>query len=230
MAVVGEAFARNPNGEIRELSAGDALYEGDTLVTRTGSEVKFQTVDGARYDLKKPTVLLVTNDFLAGDGPLVDETELDGTTLDIFEREFGTEGLFSFRELGSDADALLSDSFTEGHNFFRLGRINDPLSPLSFDADLTVDAVVYAFGGGQQGTANTAGPYTPVDLSITVGDVTVAEGSNAEFTVDFSGTRAGSFEISLSSDVAGGTAEAGDITAPLIVKDQLGNVITESGG
>jgi hypothetical protein len=52
IAVVGEAFARSPDGEIRELRAGDVLYEGDTLVTRAGSEVELQTVDGARYDLK----------------------------------------------------------------------------------------------------------------------------------------------------------------------------------
>ncbi|MFT6756976.1 MAG: hypothetical protein ACJA0M_000852, partial [Chitinophagales bacterium] len=148
IAVVGEALARNPNGEIRELSAGGVLYEGDTLVTRAGSEVELRTVDGARYDLKKPTVLLVTNDFLVGDGPLVDETELDAATIDIFEREFGTDGLFSFREPDSDADDLLRDSFTEGHNFFRLGRIYEPLSPLSFDADTGLSRELPIFDSG----------------------------------------------------------------------------------
>jgi hypothetical protein len=192
IAVVGEAFARNSDGEIRVLRAGDVLYEGDTLVTRTGSEVELQTVDGARYELRKPTVLLVTNDFLTGDGPLVDETELDASTLDIFEREFGSDGLFSFRESDSGAEALLSDSFSEGHNFYRLPRILEPLSPLSFDTstDLSRDLPIFDPGVSQDLPADeeTVEPDEIELREFTVVNIfsnsaQVAEGESAVYTI-----------------------------------------------
>ena len=60
IAVEGQAFARNPAGEMRPLQAGDVLLQGDTVVTMPGAEVQLAFADGhtlrvhcAKYTLEQ---------------------------------------------------------------------------------------------------------------------------------------------------------------------------------
>ena len=46
IAVEGQAFARTPAGQMRQLKAGDVIREGETIVTMLGGQVQLAFVDG----------------------------------------------------------------------------------------------------------------------------------------------------------------------------------------
>ena len=45
-AIEGTAYARNAEGELRELQVGDELRQGETLVTPEGSQVTLEGIEG----------------------------------------------------------------------------------------------------------------------------------------------------------------------------------------
>jgi hypothetical protein len=46
VSVEGEAYARNPQGQMRRLFAGDVLLEGETIITMPGGHVELAFADG----------------------------------------------------------------------------------------------------------------------------------------------------------------------------------------
>jgi len=51
IAVEGQAYARDPAGQMRPLKAGDVLREGDTVVTLPGGNVQLAFLDGQMLTL-----------------------------------------------------------------------------------------------------------------------------------------------------------------------------------
>ncbi len=47
VAVTGTAYARNADGELREIRAGDVLMEGETVVKPQGGSVELSLSDGS---------------------------------------------------------------------------------------------------------------------------------------------------------------------------------------
>ncbi|MBE0489745.1 MAG: retention module-containing protein, partial [Halomonas sp.] len=135
ISIIGQAWARDADGNLRELRVGDTLQEGETLVT----------ADNARVQL----------DF--GDG--LDPTLIDGGQQVVMTPELDAEqpvAASEFSALDEDLEALLTaidegegdllealdataagagpgGGADGGHSFVMLGRIAEDVNPLAFN-------------------------------------------------------------------------------------------------
>ncbi|WP_163575619.1 BapA/Bap/LapF family large adhesin [Halomonas faecis] len=173
VSITGQAWARDEEGNLRELSVGDTLQEGEVLVTSDNGRVQLDFGDGL-----DPTVV-------AGGEEVTITPELDAEQ-EVDESEFAA--------MDDDIDALLAAVEEEdgdllealeataagaggggadggGHSFVRLSRISEDVDPLAF-----------TFAG-----ANAAGPDFEDDVApAEVEDEEVITGPSVEdFTLDF---------------------------------------------
>ncbi|MGM0703568.1 MAG: retention module-containing protein, partial [Pseudomonadota bacterium] len=173
VSITGQAWARDEEGNLRELSVGDTLQEGEVLVTSDNGRVQLDFGDGL-----DPTVV-------AGGEEVTITPELDAEQ-EVDESEFAA--------MDDDIDALLAAVEEEdgdllealdataagaggggadggGHSFVRLSRISEDVDPLAF-----------TFAG-----ANAAGPDFEDDVApAEVEDEEEITGPSVEdFTLDF---------------------------------------------
>ncbi|WP_227817856.1 retention module-containing protein, partial [Nitrogeniibacter aestuarii] len=188
VAVTGEAYARNPEGELRALKPGDVLREGDVVITRNGGQVELATTDGQLLDIQPNETVAMTVELSETTRPAPEEAVLGDATIDQVIQALEGDG---------DIDALLEAPAAglggagggEGNSFVRLLRITEDTDPLAFD-----------FGGTRQGefpefdsTGDAFVPETIVaDAEPTIGvlslsgDAAVVEGEMATYTLSIS--------------------------------------------
>ena len=132
---------------------------------------------------------MITADFLTSDAASYDETELDAATIDVFDKEFGSDGAYSFK---NSEEVVLSEGFSEGHDFYRLTRIEEAVSPLSFDTDNRLSRELPVFEPGiatEEPEEEPAEEPTLVELrEFTVVNIfsnsnSVSEGDTARYTI-----------------------------------------------
>jgi len=78
--VIGKAFARNENGELRALKPGDTLLEGETVITYGDGRVELSFMDGSSMDVAADQSILMTADLFESGRPDVAEAALAGET------------------------------------------------------------------------------------------------------------------------------------------------------
>ena len=181
VAVEGQAFARNPAGEMRALKAGDVLLEGDTIVTRPGGQVQLALADGERLTLLPNESFTFTAETSPHSRPSPDEAALAANE---------AERIIQALERGEDIDAQLEDTATgldgggnnQGNDFVRLLRIVEGVSPLAFEfgTPLTDETLPIPEGGDNNAAAASAPePAARVTLSA---DAAVTEGGSMIYT------------------------------------------------
>ncbi|SES22662.1 hypothetical protein SAMN04487958_1101, partial [Vreelandella subterranea] len=141
VTITGQAWARDPDGNLRELAIGDVLQEGETLVTSTNGSVQLDFDDGL-----PPTTIgadeevAITNDVDAENAPTEEETvaqdgeveallsaleEEDGDLLDLLEATAAGGGAAGGGGGGSD--------------FVQLARIEESVQGLQYDYAVGAD-------------------------------------------------------------------------------------------
>jgi len=65
VAVSGQAYARNTEGELRELRAGDVLREGENVISPNGGYVELEMVDGNPLLLRNMPEMAMTKDLVS---------------------------------------------------------------------------------------------------------------------------------------------------------------------
>ncbi|WP_279254346.1 retention module-containing protein, partial [Candidatus Seongchinamella marina] len=81
VAVTGNAYARNADGELREIRPGDVLLEGETIVTPDGGTVELSLSDGSPMVVDVPELTLTT-DMVADLAPGADESAVQDESID----------------------------------------------------------------------------------------------------------------------------------------------------
>ncbi|AQA18035.1 hypothetical protein BST95_07050 [Halioglobus japonicus] len=151
--LTGKAYVRNAEGELRELSIGDALFEGETVVTPDGVMVELTLTDGSLMVVDAPEMML-SPDLVAETAPGPDESAVQDETIEavLAALESG-EDLGEVLEATAAGPSSLSGPSGEGHSFIRLGRIAESTS--EFDG----------IGGstGNEAEAEAGQDSTPVD-------------------------------------------------------------------
>ena len=186
-AVEGQAFAKDKNGELRALHVGDLIYEGDVLVTGTGSHVDLAAADGH-------TVVVPASETLTVDAEVMAAVQPDATDSALHLAAGDVGRVIQAINDGGSLDALLDETAAGdvgggadgGPTFVRLLRITEGVDPLGFAFDSTQRVIVDEhIGGGAQ--ASTAADVSP-NLSVAIGDaVSVNEGGSLQYTVTLSG-------------------------------------------
>ncbi|MDT8896589.1 retention module-containing protein, partial [Halomonas sp. I1] len=158
VSITGQAWARDSQGNLRELHEGDALREGETLVTADNATVELDFGDAfGPTTIGGGETVAMTPDLDAGQPVSVDEASAQDEDLEalLTAIEQGNEDLLEGLE-----DPAAGNGGAQGgggHDFVRLARISEQVDPLSFD-----------FGSVQPGSDDT---LEGAALADTAGDV-----------------------------------------------------------
>ncbi|MDA8752764.1 retention module-containing protein, partial [Halieaceae bacterium] len=124
VAVIGKGYARNADGELRELKPGDVLLEGETVVTPDGSSVELSMSDGSPLVIADMPEMTLTADLLADTASTRDESEITDESVDALLAALEGDG-----DLGDVLEATAAGlgggtgGPGGGSTFIRLGRI-----------------------------------------------------------------------------------------------------------
>ncbi len=222
-AITGQAWARDADGNLRELSIGDTLQEGEVLVTADGARVELDFGDNL-----DPTVIqggeevamtpqLSGEEAVAEDEASALDEDLEALLTAIDEGEGDL-----LAELDPTAAGAGPGGGAEGgHSFVMLARITEPLTPLSYEYGLgQFDQVEFPEDTFlDQAEEDSIPTVTTLDLDgdgDTVWESALEQGSGGGVA-----TTSGAFQIDTGSDVL----------ALIEVQDAAGNwvAITASG-
>ncbi|WP_445006117.1 retention module-containing protein [Halomonas mongoliensis] len=215
ISISGQAWARDADGNLRELRVGDTLQEGETLVTADNARVQLDfgdglgptVIDGGQQVAMTPELdssqLAEPSEFSALDEDLeallaaIDEGE--GDLLDALDATAAGAGP------GGGADG--------GHSFVSLARISEDVDPLAFD-----------FEGGELSAIDF--PEAEPELLAEEAEAELEElapGTISVVLVDVNSLNAGAVPVT------GTTANVPEgSTVSIIVTDTLGNTATAS--
>ncbi|GHD25163.1 retention module-containing protein [Parahalioglobus pacificus] len=144
-SVMGTAYARNADGELREIQPGDQLLEGETVVTPDGSVVELTMSDGTPLMVADMPEMTLTQDLMAETATTREEAEItDETALAVLEALEGEGDLGDVLE-ATAAGLGGAGGPGGGSSFIRLGRIAEETSEFSGIAG-SEGAVPAAFG------------------------------------------------------------------------------------
>ena len=123
VAVIGKAYARNADGELREIKPGDVLLEGETVVAPDGSRVELELTDGNPFVISDVEEMAITRDLMAETASSADETVVEDESVEAI-----LAALESGEDLGDVLQATAAGGAAggaggEGSSFIRLGRI-----------------------------------------------------------------------------------------------------------
>ncbi|KAB2919080.1 MAG: retention module-containing protein, partial [Dechloromonas sp.] len=144
----GEAYARNAEGRLRRLKAGDEIREGESVVTADGAQVVLQLADGRQL-----TVL--PGDVVRIDAEVAAEFKPDASDSVVANDPKAFRKISEALARGEDLDALLEDPAagnagpgSEGHTFVEFARIVETLDPLSYQFGTERNPGQETFDGG----------------------------------------------------------------------------------
>ena len=144
-SVMGTAYARNADGELREIHPGDQLLEGETVVPPDGSVVELTMSDGTPLMVADMPEMTLTQDLMAETATTREEAEItDETALAVLEALEGEGDLGDVLE-ATAAGLGGAGGPGGGSSFIRLGRIAEETSEFSGIAG-SEGAVPAAFG------------------------------------------------------------------------------------
>ncbi|WP_323002844.1 retention module-containing protein [Denitromonas sp.] len=181
VAVTGEAYARNAEGVLRALKAGDALYEGEVVITRNGGRVELATSDGQLLEVLPDETVAITAELSDTTRPTPQEAAVGDATIDRVVQALEQGGDID-DALEAPAAGLAGGAGGEGNSFVRLLRITEGVDPLSFEFGTAQPAVPFDFDGGIGDDTDDAVPEVVGTLSIS-GPANVIEGESATYTV-----------------------------------------------
>nr|WP_298410012.1 retention module-containing protein [uncultured Halomonas sp.] len=228
LSVIGQAWARDADGNLRALKPGDVLLENEEVLTSDSGSVRLEFADA--------NVMTIGPDdrvFLLAD---MDAEQAQ----DAVELNDNIEALLTAIEQGDDDLLNILPSPTAGpgagsggggsHSFVRLERINENVEPLSFDAtDAQDNARVLPRGGA----GNAFGDQTITDDNEILPDDTQPDSGNAGDSDDGGDAGAGDNVTDGGNDgsnTGGDDGSSGDVGGSGDGNGSGGNVDGSGGG
>ncbi|UUZ49620.1 retention module-containing protein [Massilia sp. B-10] len=130
--LVGHATVRSTDGSVRTLQLGDAIHEGDVIVTEDGGKVEIAFNDGHSYILGGNETLTVDAQVYAPAATATHDAALlpaTGELADVTQAIISGKG--SLDELLEETAACLSGGGDDnGSSFVELLRITETLTPV----------------------------------------------------------------------------------------------------
>ena len=224
-AIEGLAYARDSHGNLRKLSLGDAVKEGEVIVTAAGGHVDLAFANG-------DTLTLFQGAHKIGASAMSEETFDTGVAVDTTDSGLNAaapdvEKIIQALEQNKMIDDLLEETAAgiagggneEGHGFVRLGRISEGVSP-SNEYE-TPAAMSGATLPDLPNEANTGPTVDTVSAAVTGSD-SVTEGDALSFNVTLNQAAPQDTEVTFRLDGSGDNpATIGTDTARVYVNGTL---------
>ncbi|HQV20523.1 MAG TPA: retention module-containing protein, partial [Gordonia sp. (in: high G+C Gram-positive bacteria)] len=183
VAVIGEAYARNADGAMRVLKAGDALYEGEVVITRNGGRVELATSDGQLLEVQPNETIAITAELSDTTRPTPQEAAVGDATIDRVIQAINDGGDID-DAIDAPAAGLNGGAGGDGNSFVRLLRITEGVDPLEFEFGTARPGPEFVFDGGtgddNVSAVETAGVTAVISIS---GESSVIEGESITYTI-----------------------------------------------
>ncbi|MDR5907813.1 retention module-containing protein, partial [Franzmannia qiaohouensis] len=135
LSITGQAWARDADGNLRELSVGDILVEGETLVTSDNGSVQLDFLDGldptmisGGQEIAMTPDVDVNAPVDVADSEVLD-ADLEALLAAIDDDEVDLLDVLDPTAAGAGGGAAADG----GHGFVRLARITEGVDPLAFE-------------------------------------------------------------------------------------------------
>ncbi|QHC50324.1 retention module-containing protein [Billgrantia tianxiuensis] len=216
ISITGQAWARDAEGNLRELRVGDTLLEGETLITSDTGSAQLDFGDGLNPTLVEGDEQVVMTSEIDGDEP-TDASEFAALDQDI-------EALLA--ALDDDSIDLLDildataagagpgGAADGGHGFVRLARIAEDVNPLAFEYGLGLASELPEIEGGAF-LAGEEEAEAPAEIEpLPPGTITVSiQDFNSQNVTQV-------FLVGTTTNVPAGSI------VTLVITDQAGNTVT----
>jgi len=126
----GQAWAKSPDGSLRELTLGSVLNEGEILVTAKGARVELDTGNGEPLAIQGGQEVAMSRDFSVDTATSTDEALL--TDASVQEALTILEQGGDLTETMEATAAGINGGEGGGHSFVQLTRIVEETDPLAF--------------------------------------------------------------------------------------------------
>ncbi|KAA0875188.1 retention module-containing protein, partial [Nitrincola tapanii] len=164
--VTGQVWARGVDGSMRAIEVGEALLQGETLITEAGANVVLDFGNGELFQLAGEQSLLMTPNVSAGTEPQVTESMLmDPSVADVLAALEGEGDLLE--ELEAPAAGTDGAPDGGGSSFVRLTRISESVDPLAYSFDPTSEPGFEA-PIGEGGALDELSPPVVATISLTL--------------------------------------------------------------
>ncbi|MFP3343042.1 retention module-containing protein, partial [Halomonas sp. SIMBA_159] len=207
IAITGQAWARDEDGNLRELAIGDVLQEGETLVTSADGRVELDFADGTGANVVEGgqevavTPDLVSDLIVATDASAQDD-DLEALLAALDDEEGDLLDILDATAAGGGAGGGGG-----GSSFVRVARIAEETDPLSFNTEGGLEGAEFVeFDGGDVAADGDAVDVGDDVVDTTPPTLTVDAPTGNDTTPTITGT----------SDEIGGTVA-------IIVTDSAGN-------
>ncbi|MDD5330669.1 MAG: retention module-containing protein, partial [Sulfuricella sp.] len=161
----GQAFARSEDGHQHQLKLGDAVYEGEVIVTGPGGKVELSFDEGRSYVVREKETVTLDSMVIGSELPEGKDAALLGRVSELSDVTRAiAEGSSLDQLLDETAAGLGGGGFSnDGHSFVQLLRVVEGLAPAEYQ---------YEFGEGVQAYdllvgAGLDGPVPAVDTTPT---------------------------------------------------------------
>lgn len=132
VSVIGEAFVRDAQGNTRSIKPGDALLEGETVITSAGGQVELAMADGSSLVVVESQVVGLGLEMLDEGAPGAQESAVSASTVDeILQALEAGESIDALLE--APAAGLAGGADAEGSSFVRLLRIAEDTTGVDYD-------------------------------------------------------------------------------------------------
>ncbi|WP_404463413.1 Ig-like domain-containing protein [Vreelandella aquamarina] len=177
IAITGQAWARDEDGNLRELAIGDVLQEGETLVTSADGRVELDFADGTGANVVEGgqevavTPDLVSDLIVATDASAQDD-DLEALLAALDDEEGDLLDILDATAAGGGAGG----GGGGGSSFVRVARIAEETDPLSFNTEGGLEGAEFVeFDGGDVAAedAGDAADPAPVPEPGTDGVITL---------------------------------------------------------
>src|SRR5690554_6347137 len=154
LSITGRVWARDEEGNVRELSVGDTLLEGEVLVTSDNGSAQLDFGDGLDPTLVEGGEQITMTPELETDGPLDGsefaalDDDLEALLTAIDEGEGDLLDILEAPAEGPGAGGGGGHNFVRLHTFVRLARIAEEVNPLAFE----FNPLAFEYGLGQIST------------------------------------------------------------------------------
>lgn len=219
ISVEGQAFARDPAGQMRPLKPGDILREGDTIVTLAGGQVQLAFVDGHILTLLPNETFQFSAETSPNTRPDVAEASLPAgeaeRVIQALERGENIDD-----QLDPTAAGLEGGGNNQGNDFVRLMRIVEPpLTPFESQfgtGPARVEFPEFPVDDNATLPVNNLATVEVTTLSLT-SSASLAEGGNIIYTASVTRPALSAVVVTLSNGaiitIAAG-ASNGSISVP----------------
>ena len=161
--VQGDAYLRDSSGKLTAIKPGDVVAEGDAIVTAAGAVVELQLPSGAKLSVGPDRELLLNDELFATAVPERSENVVSnlGAEADKVIQALNS-GKDPFEDLEDPAAGLAGGGVgDQTHDFVRLVRILEDVTPISYSYSGTTDSIDFRPVSGATTATTPAAANTP---------------------------------------------------------------------